>query len=80
MDVRAISDYLCVNCGIDDMNTLSESIKLKSPLHNRKWKWNSYEEMSWSHNIKGVLLDITGVLYESGACEAIKGSVDAVEK
>ena len=37
--------------------------------------------MSWCKPIiKGVLLDITGVLFESGANEAIPGSVEAIKK
>lgn len=36
--------------------------------------------MSWCKNVKGVLLDITGVLFESGASEPIKGSVEAIKR
>lgn len=36
---------------------------------------------SWTdRKIKGVLLDISGVLFESGAGVAIGGSVEAVER
>ncbi|CAC5407212.1 LHPP [Mytilus coruscus] len=36
--------------------------------------------MSWCKNVKGVLLDITGVLFESGASEPIKGSIEAIKR
>jgi hypothetical protein len=36
---------------------------------------------SWTdRKIKGVLLDITGALFESGAKEPIEGSVEAVQR
>ncbi|OWF38274.1 Phospholysine phosphohistidine inorganic pyrophosphate phosphatase [Mizuhopecten yessoensis] len=34
----------------------------------------------WTDGVEGVLLDITGVLYESGESEAIQGSIDAVKR
>jgi ribonucleotide monophosphatase NagD (HAD superfamily) len=33
-----------------------------------------------SPDIKGVILDITGVLFESGEMKEIPGSIDAVKK
>lgn len=30
--------------------------------------------------IKGLLIDITGVLYESGKDKAINGSIEAIER
>ncbi|XP_033756319.1 phospholysine phosphohistidine inorganic pyrophosphate phosphatase-like [Pecten maximus] len=34
----------------------------------------------WTDGVEGVLLDITGVLYESGPSEAIQGSLEAVKR
>ncbi|XP_069139191.1 phospholysine phosphohistidine inorganic pyrophosphate phosphatase-like [Argopecten irradians] len=34
----------------------------------------------WTDGVEGILLDITGVLYESGESEAITGSVEAVKR
>jgi len=38
--------------------------------------------MSWCEGVKGVLLDVTGVLYNSGPTggAAIEGSIDAIQR
>lgn len=47
-----------------------------------KFTLSSFRNVSLSTKwgIKGVLLDITGVLYESGQKQAINGSVEAIER
>lgn len=40
------------------------------------------DAMAWARNIKGVLLDVTGVLYNSGPSggTVIEGSVQAIRR
>jgi phospholysine phosphohistidine inorganic pyrophosphate phosphatase len=37
------------------------------------------EDTSWTKSIKGFLVDITGVLYDSGG-QAIPGSIEAIRR
>ncbi|KAG8176964.1 hypothetical protein JTE90_010234 [Oedothorax gibbosus] len=64
-----------------------KTIRLQKKSESKKRKRSTLEKASlvskmssnWRNGIKGVLLDITGVLYESGQ-GAIPGSVDAVNR